>query len=442
MGNFKSPRIFYIRLRHFFPAAAFIFAMAVKSLLSIVTPLNGDFINWAHMASFKALKLKYMGPYTFPAYILNLFYRFWLLLPIDHLDPRKMLNHGVFRPSISAYTYVFTFKLPMIIFDLLTAVLIYKVLIHLTGSKRSSLVGYYLWLFNPYLLIAVEMSGEIDVIPAFLVMLSFLLFCRKRLVMSGLVLALATLIRMYPLLFFPLMLIKARMGPKRSLARFSVAYLAGILMVLTPFIHRFKIGIIYHIWRLPLYGKEELSWWLLEPALSSYLPETDISLLALIYLLVTAIWLNLPRIDDSSLLDSMHMVLLPYFAFSYWNEEFILWITPLITVDYVLNKDRMGRAAYSITFIAYFLSLSAYIGIRWWLPRQLFFDPTIPVLNQLREVIAGFNHQIRFQDVKEVLYMISRSILAGASTIIIVGILKRNIKLILSRIIHYIHGMG
>jgi hypothetical protein len=419
-------------IKRFHAAAAFTLAAAVKSLASIVTPLNGDFINWAHMASFTDLHLRYLGPYTAPAYILNLPYRLWLLLPVDHPNPGEILNHGVFKPSISAYTYVFAMKLPMIIFDLLTAILIYKALNQITGSEKKSLIGYYLWLFNPYLLVAVEMSGEIDVIPASLVVLSLLLLCRRKMVASGLALASATLIRIYPLILFPLMLIKARRESGRSLAGLSTGFAMGILCTLTPFIYHFKAEIIPILWSLPSYGMGEISWWILEPKLSSNLPETDTSLLAFIYLLLMAAWLKLPRVNASSLMDSMHMALLPYFAFSYWNEEFLLWIVPFTTMDYALNREEAGRLAYSITFIAFFLSMSTYISVRWWLPRQLFLDPTIPILNRIREMAASAVTGIEY--IEESITMISRSILAGASAIIMAGILQRNMRPILSGI--------
>ncbi|MEM3676699.1 MAG: glycosyltransferase family 87 protein [Candidatus Bathyarchaeia archaeon] len=417
--------------KRFSMAAALMIAAVIKSIASILTPLNGDFINWAHMASFRDLELRYLGPYTFPVYILNIPYRLWLLLPVEHLNPEEMLNHGVFRPSISAYTYVFAMKLPMIIFDLLTAILIYKTLIHLTGSEKNSLTGYYIWLFNPYLLIAVEMSGEVDVIPACLVMLSFLLLCRRRVVLSGLALASATLTRIYPLIFIPLMLMKTRRESRKSLLGFSTAFAAVILCALIPFIQRFKAGVIQILWGLPLYGMGEISWWILEPKLSANLPETDISLLVLIYLLVLAIWLKLPRISGPSLMDSMQMTLLPYLAFSYWNEEFLLWIAPLITVDYILNREKIGKVAYSITFATCFVSMYAYVSVRWWFPRQLFLDPTIPALSQLSRMVANLSDTIGY--VEEGLNMISRSILAGVSAIIMAGILERNVKPILDR---------
>jgi len=58
----------------------------------------------------------------------------------------------------------------------LTGFLIYRIVLHITASKRKSFSALALWLLNPYETLLVEIYGNIDILSTFLVVASAYFF--------------------------------------------------------------------------------------------------------------------------------------------------------------------------------------------------------------------------------------------------------------------------
>lgn len=99
-----------------------------------------------------------------PAYFMSVFYAIWNALPISH----------------SYSSYVFAMKVPSLIFDLLTALLIYRILTKTDLSKSRIHWTLAAWLLNPLTFIA-RGFNFMEVVPAFLLLLSSFLAAQKRL---------------------------------------------------------------------------------------------------------------------------------------------------------------------------------------------------------------------------------------------------------------------
>lgn len=122
------------------------------------------------------------------------------------------------------YWYLFILKLPILIFDLFLAVLIFKTV----GKKALSL-----WLFNPFTIILLYVFSNVDIFPLFFILLSYFYYKKEKNFLSAVLLGIGAGFKMYPLLLLPFFLIN-----QKNWRRITV-YLAGALgtffLILLPF---------------------------------------------------------------------------------------------------------------------------------------------------------------------------------------------------------------
>jgi len=121
------------------------------------------------------------------------------------------LSQIVFAVAYSIFPSIFTLKLCSVLFCLLSTWILTLILKELCLDVRYSII--YAW--SPLAVIEFANSGHIDSLAILLVLLSFLLLIKKRMVLSSATMALAVLAKVYPLLFAPLFLL--RWGKKGAL---------------------------------------------------------------------------------------------------------------------------------------------------------------------------------------------------------------------------------
>lgn len=132
-------------------------------------------------------------------------------------------NESIFRDLL-------VMKLPIMLFDFLTALLL--ILIAPFGKKRLAAA---LWLLNPFSLYAIYFFGQFDIIAAFLVLASIYLWHKNKFNISYAVLGLAAAVKIFPLLLLPIFLIY---DPRSKLKKISGTSLfaAVFLICLAPII--------------------------------------------------------------------------------------------------------------------------------------------------------------------------------------------------------------
>lgn len=93
-------------------------------------------------------------------------------------------------------------KLPYLLFDLLTAFLLFKIF---EKDKRKAWLAFFLWLFNPLSFYTSFMVGQFDIIPTFFVVLSLYLVLKNKNSLAALSLGLGVSLKMFPLFFLPIL---------------------------------------------------------------------------------------------------------------------------------------------------------------------------------------------------------------------------------------------
>ena len=125
-----------------------------------------------------------------------------------HLDdPTKstasLTDYHFFLTDSNVFRHLFFFKLPYLIFDLATAVVIWR-FIERPEYKKLALL---LWLFNPVTLFATYIFGRFEVFGLFFLALTALRLKQDRLLLASITFGLALLCREINLLFVPFLLL-------------------------------------------------------------------------------------------------------------------------------------------------------------------------------------------------------------------------------------------
>ena len=140
----------------------------------------------------------------------------------------------IFDPSygISVITdpvFNFIIKIPIIIADILSALLIYRLAFFFTQNKLVAKRSAILYFFSPIVIWISAAWGQYDSLAVFLSLFSFyLLLVKKKYFISSIILYLATLVKIYPIIFLVPIII--------SIIRFDKNRKLKIFYFLIPFI--------------------------------------------------------------------------------------------------------------------------------------------------------------------------------------------------------------
>ncbi|WP_455364816.1 hypothetical protein [[Eubacterium] cellulosolvens] len=401
-------------------------ACLFKTTLAVIGPHFSDFINIVQDASFTETALSFKwGLYTFTIYLENLFYRIWLWLPITHTDPYEVILSGVPADFNSLIT-IFIFKFPILLFDLLTGAVIYKIVEHFSPRPRLALSALVLWLFNPYTTLLLEWDGTWDIFSTFFLVTSWWTFLKNRKPISGVFLGLSIIARFYAIILLPFFLIiSIRKRELKNIFTFLIGVCSTLIIALTPFILKYGFSIFETIGDFPLEGNKEFTWFFGYSASTAAHPEVSTSIVFSIYFITLILAAKHWRRDNDILLYGTLITLIAYLAFSHWNRYYSTWVLPFITVDYVLSRKRVKRLNYSLLFALFFVGLYIF-NMRWTFP----YNQIAAILPQnLREIFVNF--WIPFGTMAGfrtyLLETFGRSLLAAVSIIYIIHFSLRNL---------------
>lgn len=255
-------------------------------------------------------------------------------------------------------------KLPYLIFDLLTGLLLYKFF----NSEKQARIAFTLWMFNPVDLYTTYMMGQFDVIPTFFVVLSLYLIGRNKISWSALALGGGVAFKIFPIFFVIPLLILAKTLRKKIeiLILIVLPYLLSVL----PFI--FSQG--YRSTAL-FTSQNTKSLYAAIPVSGN---ESIILFPAALFFLYLVIWhRKYERFNYTLFL----YPLLLFYIFTHFHSQWLLWVTPFLIVDLLLTnfKSVLPTILIFFTFVAslFFFDPSLTVNI---------FAPIFPGLKNLPSI--------------------------------------------------------
>ena len=228
--------------------------------------------------------------------------------------------------------YDVLWKMCVLLFDLGTAVLIFK---HLYKSNYFvAFTGALVWLFNPYLTVEYTNFNHVDPVPVFFCLLA-LLYLSKDSVLSAVFFTLSVIFKPFALIFLPLFLLKSK-NKRAFIVACAVVFIAVSLPFLTSiddittylkgslFVHSSRVlqGRPF-LFYLSYFGKIELF---------RIIPLVVYSSMATYFgwVLIIAGWYLL-KIRNSFVLASMSAINFLIFT-PVLNRTYLLWFLPIFIV--------------------------------------------------------------------------------------------------------------
>ena len=252
--------------------------------------------------------------------------------------------------SFSLQLVSLLFRLPVFVFDVATAIALYY-----AGRRIASTVGgrwaSLLWFVNPYSLFSIELLGVPDVVATFLVVMTFLFLISNRHVLAGGFLGLAVLVKFYPILLLPPLLLYARAN---GVSRNKIA--ADLSLTL--------VGLLGYIgWIFP-FGLTYLTHYTPVTQPLPFIAGENVVNGAALWLILFYCLLGLFVKENKRLLTPLLLTLLVYYALSNPYPQYLIWAMPLMALDVTLagcGRRMLFAIFYALAFAQWFLLSSAFL---------------------------------------------------------------------------------
>lgn len=268
---------------------------------------------------------------------------------------------------ITGLNYIILWKIPIILADLIIGVLLFQFL-----SRKNYYIGLLAtaaWLFNPYL-IFVENYTYADSL-AILFMFLALLNLEEYDGTAGFFYALSVAFKTFPLLLFPIFLLKSK-----NTAKFIIGGLIVAIIISLPFMKSVEYFQTYVMGSLLVHGDRAMQgrpffWYI------SYL--TSLEFIRIIPLgvysvlasfsgwIVTSVILISKKIKDTLISDKFVLSLISFslfYAFTHvLNRTYLLWFMPILFV--ALSRLLKGNVAYYAVSVLAFYGFYAWYLIIW-----------------------------------------------------------------------------
>ena len=319
----------------------------VKFLL-MFTPPYGDLVNWASVADIllNAISTGHYGQVTVPGVYaglgLLLLPSFWLWtrLPVAH--PPVNQAHMLFSTSMPVLLLSFLLKIPVFLADIGTGILVSTLVARATNSPSKGRTAFLLWYLNPFNIYWINVFGGMDIIPTFIFMAGVNLGSKEKWFGSGLSLAFASVLRIFPLFTFPFLLAVFRDKWRRAFS-FMIGFVVPLAIV---FGFALATGLVTSTW---IIGTPSRQFWLLDffgyNLTNSYVKLTYV-VIALQLFITYRYWHKAELIPLATV--SVLALLTAAQAYGGSGHHFI-WASPLLTTSVMMNPNE--KLAYILTFV-------------------------------------------------------------------------------------------
>lgn len=208
-----------------------VFAFLLKLSVVFLTPLvaNSDFLTWVSYQGSVYVGLsngnfnpEALNVYTGISLALSPFYGLWTLLPIKHPELVEMIG----AHSVEATSLIVIMKAPILLFDLVAGILIFRLVRLINGSVQQAELAFLVWYLNPYNAYWTVFFGGYDLIPTVLLIAAVMFGIQKRWVLTGVLLSFAGILRLFPFLLIPFFLLYSFKDNIRSSLKLLASFLA------------------------------------------------------------------------------------------------------------------------------------------------------------------------------------------------------------------------
>ncbi len=295
----------------------------------------------------------------------------------------RMSTDGIVVPVL-APLFNFFIKLPIIIADVLVALVIFQ-FVGKVRDMKAAREAFIFWFFNPLVIFSGAVVAQFDVFPALTSLLAFVFLFQRKYVWSGVSLSIAVMTKVYPVLLMPLFLaflIKPdpdhMLKLKRIINRLTF-FVAGALaaggLLLLPIILSDSFRYFFEgIFRRTNYvtsigGPTPLDvLWLFVDAnqwsneygrpQAIYATLSVLQLIGIALIIIYLLFRSRSRSPLESILEGhIYVLVLIYLTSTTVNPQYIIWIVPFLVLGYGLFGNyrlRLAVLSAAACFLAFY----------------------------------------------------------------------------------------
>lgn len=349
------------------------FLIALKAYLMTISPLSLDFLFALSRADTQSPP-QGMAPYAF---LIRGIIGIWAKLPVDHPHLATVLGACYIQASSGLYLLVFLLKLPLLILDIVTGMALYFFL-RQTRPDRA-FIGLLAWIINPYVTLINEMWAPIDLLPTFFMFLAVLLVALgNRKILSFLCLASSVALKFFPLLVLPAFIASRRDWKYR--VEYLLTALVGVGLYLTWLIQA-KYNPIVQLLRYDVFTqylnfdiRASIAQQLTPGQAGIGFGQQTVGFGVVAVVIIAALILEKWPREARFAPDGALVLFLTFLAFTQWWPQYILWILPLLTLDFALRGRSISYLLIIITtalilgFIAFNTSFTCNSQVLFFIP--------------------------------------------------------------------------
>ncbi len=193
------------------PLGPLIVGLVARLILAPFTAWNYDVAVWFHTAlsGYYSVPLYQRPGFSYPpvwGYILQILgaavhitgFAPSFFGVIEHQYASTVSATGDFTDVVTAPGFNLLFKCALFAFDLLTAIVVYRFVNHLTGNPKRARLAFMAWFLNPFVIYESAVHGAFDVIVGFAVLATLVLILMGREYWAGAAWAIGILTKLSP----------------------------------------------------------------------------------------------------------------------------------------------------------------------------------------------------------------------------------------------------
>lgn len=280
------------------------------------------------------------------------FYAFLILIyrplfPVNYfgrLDQPGIAAYWVDLLQPQVYQFLFLAKLPLLIFDLVVAFLLLRII----EDKSKATIAFKFWMVNPVGILATYLMGQVDIIPTALIVAGLYFFKNCKSIRSFFSLGVGALLKLYPLLFILPMAGFLSKGNSRMRIFFSICAAFVPFALFVPFV---IVGGIPLQSAAPLFGRA------FEDFLFAWrIAIHDFDILypyMIVYILTVLYAFYEPNPSFEKLWRLILVILLAYYCMGFFHPQFFVWVTPFIAL-WLTNNPRTWKL-FALQILCFFI---------------------------------------------------------------------------------------
>jgi len=345
---------------------------------------------------------------------------------------------GILVPFVTAPAFNLLLKTPLILGDMLVGLLIFRTVRSWKGEELA-VKAFLIWFLNPLVIFVSAVHGQFDVLPAYCALVGMLAFMDRRYLLSGTVLGVGVLLKIFPVYLIVLCLVslslilvrEARAGKGLVTLRPFALFIAGgglSLATILPFLLSSSSFLEFVLRRGTYTSLGGLNLWFLSPMIQAlgtgdvtggtvFPLGTMLTVLGLaLTVLVSFLLLRRPEGNEREnfLLANTFVIVILLLTQPVTNPQHLIWLFPPLLLLSLVKPQMLGKL-YILTVVGLLFNISLQSGFAFFYPwAQFVGSPGVTLLNDsimTYFVSAGF---VRY---------IMLSVLGGVGAVVLASIM-------------------